>query len=63
MRGLREHPKELMDGFRHVVNDCGLVDFKLEGYPLTWVKSKGRPNCIKDSLDRAWLQAFPNATL
>ncbi|CAN0914972.1 hypothetical protein LINGRAHAP2_LOCUS28862 [Linum grandiflorum] len=67
-RGLHDHPQELMDGFRHAVNDCGLVDLPLQGYPFTWVRSKGKSNCVEERLDRAmvngaWLQAFPNAVL
>ncbi|CAN0841413.1 Transposon TX1 uncharacterized 149 kDa protein [Linum grandiflorum] len=67
-RGMRDHPQELMDGFRQAVNDCGLVDIPLEGYPFTWVRSKGSANCIEERLDRAmvneeWMQTFPNAVL
>ncbi|CAN0825908.1 Transposon TX1 uncharacterized 149 kDa protein [Linum grandiflorum] len=67
-RGMRDHPQALMDGFRQAVNDCGLVDLPLEGYPFTWVRSKGRSNCIEERLDRAmvngfWSQVFPHAIL
>ncbi|CAN0881461.1 hypothetical protein LINGRAHAP2_LOCUS14251 [Linum grandiflorum] len=67
-RGVRDHPQALMDGFRQAVNDCGLVDLPMEGYPFTWVRSKGKSNCVEERLDRAmvngaWLQNFPNAVL
>ncbi|CAN0876220.1 hypothetical protein LINGRAHAP2_LOCUS11181 [Linum grandiflorum] len=67
-RGVRDHPQALMDGFRQAGNDCGLVDLPLEGYPFTWVRSKGKSNCVEERLDRAmvngaWLQNFPNVIL
>ncbi|CAN0899756.1 hypothetical protein LINGRAHAP2_LOCUS20455 [Linum grandiflorum] len=67
-KGRREHPQSLMDGFRQAVVECGLVDLPLEGYPYTWVRSKGKSGCVEEKLDRAmvnraWSMAFPGARL
>ncbi|MCI14076.1 endonuclease/exonuclease/phosphatase family protein, partial [Trifolium medium] len=49
-------------------SDCDLTDIQLEGYPYTWIKSRGSPNVIEERLDRAmanseWLMTFPEAKL
>ncbi|MCI24021.1 hypothetical protein A2U01_0045204, partial [Trifolium medium] len=56
------------NGFRNAVSDCDLTDIHLEGYPFTWVKSRGTPHIIEERLDRAmvnsdWLLLFPDAKL
>jgi len=58
----------LINGFRQVVSDAGLVDVFMEGYPFTWFKSLGTPRAVEERLDRAlanasWFQLFPNAKL
>ncbi|GAU30590.1 hypothetical protein TSUD_392810 [Trifolium subterraneum] len=50
------------------VSDCDLTDIHLEGYPFTWIKSRGSDHVIEERLDRAlasseWLDIFPNAKL
>ncbi|GAU14634.1 hypothetical protein TSUD_96980 [Trifolium subterraneum] len=67
-RELLPHPNWLCSGFRSAVNDCDLTDIHLEGYPFTWIKSRGAENMIEERLDRAlasseWLASFPNARL
>ncbi|GAU34086.1 hypothetical protein TSUD_255820 [Trifolium subterraneum] len=67
-RGLLPHPNWLCSGFRSAVNDCDLTDIHLEGYPFTWIKSRGTDHVIEERLDRAlasseWLSIFPNAKL
>jgi hypothetical protein len=67
-RGIHSHPNWLCNGFRSAVSDCDLSDILLEGYPFTWIKSRGSPHVIEERLDRAmadssWLGNFPNAQL
>jgi hypothetical protein len=52
-RGIHPHPNWLCSGFRQAVNDCDLSDNYLDGYPFTWVKSRGKPHMIEERLDRA----------
>ncbi|GAU48556.1 hypothetical protein TSUD_405720 [Trifolium subterraneum] len=64
-RGNLPHPNWLCMGFRQVISDCDLSDIQLEGYPFTWIKSRGTPHVIEERLDRAmastsWLNLFPN---
>ncbi|MCI22403.1 endonuclease/exonuclease/phosphatase family protein, partial [Trifolium medium] len=64
-RGLHPHPNWLCAGFQSAVNDCDLTDIKLEGYPYTWIKSRGTNHVIEERLDRAlvsseWLEHFSN---
>ncbi|GAU39014.1 hypothetical protein TSUD_378900 [Trifolium subterraneum] len=67
-KGLLPHPNWLCSGFRNAVNDCDLTDIHLEGYPYTWIKSRGTGHVIEERLDRAlvsseWLYKFPDAKL
>jgi hypothetical protein len=53
----------LINGFRQVVSNAGLVDIFMEGYPFTWFKSLGTPRAVEERLDCAiantsWLQLF-----
>lgn len=67
-RGLHEHTQWLFSGFRQASSDCNLIDLPMVGYPYTWVRFKGRPNCVEERLDRAfvndsWLAIYPNVQL
>jgi hypothetical protein len=67
-KGDHSHPNWLCNGFRNAVSDCDLTDIHLEGYPFTWVKSRGSTNIIEERLDRAmatssWLMMFPEVKL
>ncbi|GAU45954.1 hypothetical protein TSUD_301630 [Trifolium subterraneum] len=67
-KGNHPHPNWLCNGFRSAVCDCDLTDIHLEGYPYTWIKSRGTPNVIEERLDRAmanseWLMNFPRVKL
>jgi hypothetical protein len=67
-KGRATRPNWLIRGFRQAVQDVGLVDVHMEGYPFTWFKSLGTPRAIEEKLDRAlatnsWMQMFPNAKL
>jgi hypothetical protein len=67
-RGIHPHPNWLCSGFRTAVSDCDLTDIHLEGYPFTWIKSRGRATVIEERLDRAmatstWLMMYPEVKL
>lgn len=62
-RGLHPQPSWLMEGFRQVIEDCHLCDLGMEGYKFTWSRSRGKPNCVEERLDRvlcshSWSQQF-----
>ncbi|XP_058758104.1 uncharacterized protein LOC131631328 [Vicia villosa] len=67
-KGSIERPNWLISGFRQAVQDAGLIDIPLEGYPFTWFKSLGTARAVEERLDRAmtntnWSTLFPNANL
>ncbi|XP_075479011.1 uncharacterized protein LOC142519881 [Primulina tabacum] len=67
-RGLVDHPEWLFRGFRDTINECALQELKLQGYPFTWFRCRGKPNAIEERLDRAfgnseWMTLFPEAQL
>lgn len=66
--GQIEHPPWLLDGFRNVVSECQLIDFKLEGYPYTWNSQRGKDGAVGERIDRAmrtasWITLFPSVHL
>ncbi|XP_058764159.1 uncharacterized protein LOC131637577 [Vicia villosa] len=67
-RGLHTHPNWLCRGYQEVVAECDLMDVPLEGYPFTWIKSRGAAHMIEERLDMSladpgWLHLFPVAKL
>ena len=52
-KGRLRHPNSLIQGFRKMVEQCGLRDLGMEGYPFTWEKSRGTQNWVEERLDRA----------
>ena len=65
-RGRLNHPNSLIQGFREVVDYCGLKDVSISGYPFTWEKSRGFVNWVEERLNRAmvtnlWFSLFENA--
>lgn len=62
--GSIRHPQALLDGFSAAIDSCQLSEIDLEGGHFTWEKSKGKPNWVRERLDRAfasssWLHKFP----
>jgi len=58
----------LINGFRKAIQDAGLIDISLEGYPFTWFKRLGTDKAVEERLDRAlpneaWFHLFPNSSL
>ncbi|XP_074347084.1 uncharacterized protein LOC141685904 [Apium graveolens] len=51
------HPQSLLDGFKATIDDCGLLEVDLKGGDYTWEKSKGKPNWVRERLDRAFADA------
>jgi endonuclease/exonuclease/phosphatase family metal-dependent hydrolase len=67
-QGQHPHPNWLCEGFRSAVGDCDLTDIHLDGYPFTWIKSRGASHVIEERLDRAfadtnWLMLYPEVRL
>lgn len=67
-RGGRLYPSWLIEGFQEVVDECGLTDLKLQGYPFTWERGRGTEKWVEIRLDRAivsnaWLNTFQDAKL
>ncbi|XP_019177748.1 PREDICTED: uncharacterized protein LOC109172953 [Ipomoea nil] len=51
-RGGNPHPLSLLHGFGETIEECGLAQMPMMGYPFTWEKGKGTPNCIEERLDK-----------
>lgn len=67
-KGVHPHPESLLEGFRLTIEDCNLMEMDLLGGEFTWEKSKGKPNWVRERLDRAfanadWWRKFPLCTL
>ena len=67
-KGMATRPNWLIRGFRKAVQDAGLIDVHMEGYPFTWFKSLDTTHAVEEKLDRAlvtnfWMHMFPNAKL
>jgi hypothetical protein len=45
-KGRHPHPNWLCNGFRSAVSDCDLTDIHLDGYPFTWIKSRGSDHVV-----------------
>ncbi|XP_019186519.1 PREDICTED: uncharacterized protein LOC109181223 [Ipomoea nil] len=51
-RGRNLHPDSLLRGFGETIEECGLTQLPMSGYPYTWEKGKGTPNWIEERLDK-----------
>ncbi|XP_019179715.1 PREDICTED: uncharacterized protein LOC109174928 [Ipomoea nil] len=51
-RGGNPHPNNLLRGFGDTIEDCGLAQMPMDGYPYTWEKGKGTVNWIEERLDK-----------
>ncbi|XP_019191056.1 PREDICTED: uncharacterized protein LOC109185569 [Ipomoea nil] len=51
-RGGNPHPDNLLRGFGETIEECGLTQLPMSGYPFTWEKGKGTPNWIEERLDK-----------
>lgn len=62
--GYVPHPRNLFEGFRSAIDDSCLSELDLNGGKFTWEKSKGKPEWVKERLDRCfatqpWWDRFP----
>lgn len=67
-QGGRPYPRQLIQGFRYVIEDCSLSDMDLIGYPFTWERGSGTTDRIEVRLDRdlvsiGFMNKFPEAKL
>ncbi|XP_019151047.1 PREDICTED: uncharacterized protein LOC109147845 [Ipomoea nil] len=65
-RGGNPHPNSLLRGFGDTLEDCGLAQLPMVGYPYTWEKGKGTVNWIEERLDKVlvtdgWRNVVPHA--
>lgn len=56
-KGGRAYPGWLIRGFCEMLEDCGLIDMELIGYPYTWERSPGTESWVEIRLDRALTNA------
>ena len=52
-KGNNSHPIWLLKGFNQAVQESGLHDIGVEGYPFIWERRRGFPDWIEERLDRA----------
>lgn len=67
-RGGRLYPTWLIQGFQEVMDECGLQDMELQGYPFTWQRGHGTSKWVEIRLDmalvsKAWTDIFGDAKL
>lgn len=43
----------LIDGFNADLDECGLTDLGMSGYPFTWGRGRGTLSWVEERLDRA----------
>lgn len=60
--------QHLLDGFKKIIDDCGLNEVDLTGGSYTLEKSKDSEDWVRERLDRAfandaWWNMFPLCTL
>ncbi|XP_019188318.1 PREDICTED: uncharacterized protein LOC109182624 [Ipomoea nil] len=51
-RGGNPHPNGLLRGFGETIDDCGLAQMPMQGYPYTWKKREGTENWLEERLDK-----------
>ena len=64
-RGRRSHPQWLINGFREAMKASGLIDIGMQGYHITWERSRSTQDWIKERLDQVmasntWFVQFSN---
>ncbi|XP_019171433.1 PREDICTED: uncharacterized protein LOC109166988 [Ipomoea nil] len=65
-RGGNSRPNSLLRGFGDALEDCGLAQLPMAGYPYTWEKGNGTVNWIEERLDKVlvtneWRNIVPHA--
>ncbi|XP_031112163.1 uncharacterized protein LOC116016139 [Ipomoea triloba] len=67
-RGGNPHPDRLLRGFGEAVDDCGLLQLPMQGYPFTWDRGKGTTDWMEERLDKVlaradWCNSIPAASV
>lgn len=53
-KGLHRHPQTFLDGFKHTIELNGLAELELMGGNYTWERSRGKPEWVRERIDRAF---------
>ncbi|XP_019181782.1 PREDICTED: uncharacterized protein LOC109176840 [Ipomoea nil] len=51
-RGGNPHPEALLRGFGETIDECGLAQLPMQGYPYTWERGEGTVDWIEERLDK-----------
>ncbi|XP_019200076.1 PREDICTED: uncharacterized protein LOC109193678 [Ipomoea nil] len=51
-RGGNPHPEALLRGFGETIDECGLAQLPMQGYPFTWERGEGTVDWIEERLDK-----------
>ncbi|XP_019188355.1 PREDICTED: uncharacterized protein LOC109182660 [Ipomoea nil] len=51
-RGGNPHPEALLRGFGDTIDECGLAQLPMQGYPFTWERGEGTVDWIEERLDK-----------
>ena len=67
-RGGRQRPDSSFLPFKHMLNDCGMLEFPFTGDMLSWVGKRAGGTTVRCRLDRAvgnpdWHEKFPHSTV
>ncbi|XP_031124166.1 uncharacterized protein LOC116026880 [Ipomoea triloba] len=67
-RGGNPHPDNLLRGFGEVVEECGLAQLPMQGYPFTWERGRGTLEWMEERLDKVlagadWCNLLPEANV
>lgn len=67
-RGGRPQPSRLINGFRKVISNSGLIEFPTRGYPFTWEHGRDSDGLVESRLDHVftdaqWHNSFSNSII
>lgn len=61
---IHKHHQALLDGYKKIIEDCGLIELDLTGGKFIWEKSRGSSEWVRERIDRdfasgSWWQLHP----